>query len=192
MKKVQFKHLGLLMLILLFAGLVTPVLAHNIQESGVYGPMGCMAAEEGCIEYGQAQLMRHQDRVSLRLQSSGLEAGAVYTVWFVVFNNPEYCDGPCGADDLGDPDVVTSLLWGSGRIVGNQGQGRFSAVLREGNPPGEVISGPGLLDASKAEIHAVLRTHGAPIPGLVREQLTTLAGGCEVNTCANQQFAIFP
>ena len=142
--------------------------------------------------FGQARLQRLADRVVLNLRSSELEAGAVYTVWFVVFNNPEYCDGACGADELGDPDVVTSVLWGNGRLINQSGLGSFTATLQENNAPGEIISGPGLLDAQGAEIHAVLRTHGAPIPSQLHEQLTTLAGGCDVNTCANQQFAVFP
>ena len=52
--------------------------------------------------------------------------------------------------------------------------------------------GSGLLEAQGAEVHLILRTHGLPIPGWVDEQISTFEGGCEVNVCANQQFAIHP
>ncbi|MGM0458521.1 MAG: hypothetical protein ACQERO_04185, partial [Bacteroidota bacterium] len=39
----------------------------------------------------------------------------------------------------------------------------------------------GLQDADAAEIHAVLRSHGPKVPGLVNEQINSYKGGCEVN-----------
>ncbi len=181
-----------LVVIMTLAMMVMPVLANDTQESIVYGPMGCDLAGGGCTEFGTAELTRRSDRVHVKVNSSGLEEGGVYTLWFVVFNNPEFCNGPCDANDFGDQLVATSILWGTGSMVNSQGNAQFNAVLREGNAPGEVVSGPGLLDVEGAEIHIVLRTHGAPIPGLVPEQLTTFAGGCDINFCADQQFAIFP
>ncbi len=162
------------------------------QKSVVYGPMGCSDSEMECTEYGKATLRRKNNRVILNLRTSGLEPNAAYTVWYVVFNNPEYCTGTCGSDDLSNPDVAASLLWGAGQISDYKGRARFGTELYVGGAPGEIVSGPGLLDADKAEIHAVLRTHGPLIPNQAYAQLTTLGGGCEINTCINQQFAIFP
>ena len=83
-----------------------------------------------------------------------------------------------------------SLLWASGTIVGQDGVGRFEASLGREESTGEVISGPGLLSPRQAEAHIVLRTHGVPIPGMVHEQISTLQGGCNINTCRNEQAAM--
>jgi hypothetical protein len=66
---------------------------------------------------------------------------------------------------------------------------------------------PGLLDPWVAEIHFVIRSHGAIIPGLVSEMISTFNGGCQhpgpgfpeplppaagipgPNTCTDMQFA---
>jgi hypothetical protein len=72
--------------------------------------------------------------------------------------------------------------------------------LEEGDTSRDfVYPSPGLIDASKAEVHLVVRTHGGPIHGHVHEQLTTFGGGCTPETggdleygneCIDQQFAI--
>jgi len=92
----------------------------------------------------------------------------------------------------GHPGVESSVLWATGHVVGDDGQAGFAGQLQVGNPPGQVMFGSGLLEAQGAEVHLILRTHGLPIPGWVDEQISTFEGGCEVNVCANQQFAIHP
>jgi hypothetical protein len=152
---------------------------------------------------GASTLVRNKNRVSATLQTSGLDAGAAYTVWWVIFNLPENCSDPCNLDDIfvnGDPEqgmnwlaieeAQISLLWAAGHVIGNNGIGNFGASLSEGKATGELLFGPGLVDAQTAEIHLVARTHGSPIPGQIKAQIHTFGGGCEVNFCEDQQYSI--
>jgi hypothetical protein len=147
----------------------------------------------GAHSGGASVLTRSRDGIKMAFDATGLEPGAVYTAWWAIFNKPDQCSGGmCGPDDLSMNAEATqaSLLWASGSIVGQDGIGRFEASLGMEAPVGEVVSGPGLLSPRQAEAHIVLRTHGAPIPGMVHEQISTLQGGCSINTCRNEQAAM--
>jgi hypothetical protein len=153
-----------------------------------------------------SKLLRMDDGLSAVIHSSGLEAEGVYTVWMVVFENPEFCsDNTCGEDDIfdgtgnllinpdgtfGTPGVNVSVFWADGKVASAAGVGTFTFKIKENNSPGAVLFGPGLTDAEGSEIHFVLRNHGQAIPGLLEEQLTTFEGGCEVNQCEDEQFAV--
>lgn len=144
---------------------------------------------------GASTLVRRSREVSMTFHATGLEPGATYTAWWVVFNRPERCSAnSCGDDDVFvDPETPkTSVLWASGLIAGADGTGNFSATLRRDHAEGEVLFGPGLKSTRRAEIHVVLRTHGAPIAGLVGEQISTFAGGCDINLCQDEQAAVHP
>lgn len=144
-------------------------------------------------------LVRTSDAVTMTINTSGLEGGAAYTVWWVVFNNPENCTHPipgvvsdCGEGDLtpngGDDSVNSSVSWAAGHVIGKNGVGDFAGILKEGKARGQVLFGPGLIDAEGAEIHLVVRSHGQPIPGQVVEQIHTFEKGCLV--CEDLQFAV--
>jgi hypothetical protein len=132
---------------------------------------------------GTATLTRTKEGISYEIYTSGLEPGT-YTAWTVIFNNPEGCDGPCNGPDLDSPNVNGSVVYGTGHIVGSDGIGNFRATLARGVPPAGVsVNVPhgtayGLEDPMKAEIHLVLRAHGAPQNGLTHSQLTAFGGGC--------------
>jgi hypothetical protein len=149
-------------------------------------------------EMGSATLNRHGNGVTLNVKTTGLEEGATYTIWWVIFNNPGACPDDCSEADLLIPEVQATVLFAAGHVVGNNGKGNFSSHLKEGDTSGlqsELPSFPGdaygLVDASSAEIHIVVRSHGQPIPGLVHEQIRTFGGGCAINVCLNEQFALF-
>jgi hypothetical protein len=91
---------------------------------------------------------------------------------------------------FGTPGVNVSALFATGHVVGKNGVGNFGAGLREGTTSGALF-GPGLVDAQGAEIHLIVRSHGELIPGMVKKQISTEPGGCEVNDCVDQQFAVF-
>jgi hypothetical protein len=145
---------------------------------------------------GAATLFRSKQAVEMRVATSGLDPNAAYTVWWVVFNNPGACSAPgCGADDLGNPDVRASVFYAAGFVTGQDGTGNVSAHTEAGALPlGIDIEVGGGLEPGNgfgAEIHLVVRTHGAIHPGLVHEQIGTFNGGCNP-TCANKQAAVFP
>lgn len=136
-------------------------------------------------------LVRTKDGITVTIHTSELDPGAAYTVWWVIFNNPENCVGGCGEDDLFRNGANASVVWATGHVIGNNGVGNFAAHLKEeDNPSGLVLFGPGLQDAEGAAVHLIVRTHGQPIPGVVNEQISTVNGGCPPNTCADQQFGI--
>lgn len=152
-----------------------------------------------------SKLRRYDNGIAATIQTSLLEAKGVYTVWLVIFENPELCsDNMCGEDDIfdleglivngdgsfGTPGVIVTVMWGTGKIASAAGIGAFNLQAEVNNPPGEVLFGPGLMDAMGSEIHFVVRNHGQAIPGLLEEQLTTFAGGCDINGCTDEQFSV--
>lgn len=145
------------------------------------------------VENATATLERREDSVEFSLNTT-LDSGA-YTVWWVIFNNPEFCVDGCDVDDLGILEVNASAFWATGAVVENDNLGSFNAQLGENQlPTGEeqVLFGEGLTDSFETEIHLIARTHGEVIPGVVQQQITTFNGGCPPNDCLDVQFAVFP
>jgi hypothetical protein len=146
---------------------------------------------------GAATLTRTTKGISYSVYTSGLEPGA-NTVWIVIFNQPENCaagPGSCAASDLSNPTVQGSVVAGSGHIVGADGVANFVGSLDEGKPPtGIQVNVPlgtveGLKNSLKAEIHLVVRKHGAINDGgEAVTQLTTYENEC--TTCADVQAVI--
>jgi hypothetical protein len=147
---------------------------------------------------GAATLIRTTEGISYSVSTSGLEPGAS-TVWVVIFNKPENCaEGPgsCAPSDLSNPTVQGSVVAGSGHVVSADGIANFVGSLDEGTPPtGIQVNVPlgtvdGLKDSLKAEVHLVVRQHGAVNDtGEAVTQLTTYEDEC--TTCADVQAAIF-
>ncbi len=173
-------------------------------------------ADGSAVDGGRSTLVRASDSVTATFNSSDLESKSVYTMWWVIFNNPEECVAPmpglsqCGEADVfgepfGDTPVQVSVQYAAGNIVGGTGMVSFGAHLEEGELPsgdGQLVFGPGLIDAKKAEVHLVIRNHGKAIPPLEMAQLTTFGGACTAETdptgigptgpneCADVQFAV--
>jgi hypothetical protein len=169
----------------------------EISQSNVY-----RFADNSAVNRASSKLVRTDSGVSMTIQTNDLPPAA-FTNWWVVFNNPEFCqfpsavDGICGGNDFpppfgaGDPAVEVDFIFATGNVVGNNGKGGFAAHLQEGDLGGSLL-GIGLLDARKAEIHLVVRSHGDKVPGLVSQQIHTINGGCPPNACVDVQFAIHP
>lgn len=160
-----------------------------------------------------SMLVRTDKGITMTIHTSGLQPGAAYTVWWGIFNNPEECAVPhqcVPMPDLGNPDVLGTVLNATGHVIGKNGVGNFAAHLAEGDKSG--LSLPiefpgdefGLIDARKAMILLAVRTHGQPIPGQVKEQISMFnGGGCHdfesdppepdpTDACADVQFTVFP
>lgn len=141
---------------------------------------------------GQAQLVRTDSGVGYTLRTSDLVKGHAISIWWVIFNNPEACDGDCGIEDLfvdfpadltPNPDTNPAVMGGAGNVVGGSGIAAFAAHLNEGQITVEhplFVGGPGLMDAREAEIHLVVRSHGPLQPGLNHAMFSSFEGGCEV------------
>lgn len=149
--------------------------------------------------------------VGIGFLSEFFSKGDATTNWWVVFNNPENCAHPlpafgakCGEGDVidaalfGDPnDVKVDVLFATGHVAGNNW--RAAAHLSEGDTSGSVLpvlglDPVGLMDARKAEIHVIVRSHGPAenlVPDELAEAIHSVGGGCATNTCGDAQFAVF-
>ena len=156
------------------------------------------------IPQAGASLSRNNDGVFATISTSSLTPGNVVTLWWAVFNNPQYCATPiCSGADLNNPVVNASAQFGGASIVGLNGRADFSGYLAEGDNTGFTIlppfpnmpnPSPGIVDAKGAQIHLVIRNHGpaSADPVVLAQQLTTFLGGCSMtNPCANVQAAQF-
>lgn len=144
-------------------------------------------------EGASSTLVRNNAGVTATILSPNLTVGDVYTVWWVIFNQPAKCSGGvCNLDDVvpfpGNAAAGVSLAYGTGQVIPSSGRGNFAAHLAVGDTTGAMF-GPGLVDPLGAVIHVVLRTHGPVIPAMLDEQLSSFAGACSVNTCANEVIA---
>lgn len=154
------------------------------------------------VEYATSTLIRTDNGVAMELRTEGLEPYAPYTVWWVVFNTPQGCSESCDEDDIIDaegnmapnPEANISILWATGGVTSAEGKGVFSAYLPENQPLGEVLFGPTLIDARGAEVHLVVRTHGAADLDRLYAQFNTFepdpAMGGTCDTCTDVQFAV--
>ncbi len=138
---------------------------------------------------GFATLKRGDDWIRSNIHTSGLPAGT-YTVWWVIFNDPDNCDGVCDEGDLLNPDAGVSIFFADGGVVGNNGIANFRAHYADGDDRGEPetqdVLGDGALDPSRAEVHMIIKYHGlaSDDPDVLWQQTHTLLGGCFENANA--------
>jgi hypothetical protein len=183
-------------------------LAAQAHARSSFVDMQVFGSNEGPV-LGASTLKRYDDRVDFSIHTTDLEPGHAYTVWLVIFNNPDACSDERGQDDFPpgvpgaqtgddepDPAVAASSLWAAGTLVGADGTASFFGRAEVGNPPGMVSFGPGLEDPMGAEIHMVVRSHGRALIGEVAEQISTSQGLCTVtkpdpssNLCLDVQAA---
>jgi len=170
------------------------------------------------IEGAESVLVRLHHGLSMTIETTGLEPNHVYTVWWVIFNNPENCsDDVCGPDDVflmedgefvltddglrqpntsGRKMTQVSSFRATGNIGYYDGTSVFRAHLPIGDTTDDISFGPALLDSMGSEVHLIIRTHGEMIPELLNEQLMTAWGGCpdpyDRSPCKDIQISIFP
>jgi hypothetical protein len=159
-----------------------------------------LSFEDGSVT-GDARLARTDTGVTYNLRTSGLTGGDAVSIWWVIFNNPEYCldddgyyGGDCELSDLFLEKVDAAVQAAGGHVIGNSGRAGFAGHLNEGQITNEhpmFLDGPGLTDARGAEIHLVVRTHGPVIPGMNHAMFNSFEVGCDVNHCEDVQFAVF-
>ena len=168
------------------------------------------ATNEGRGFVGASWLIRTEDGFRGSIMANTTSDSDPYTLWVVVFNNPESCaTSPCTGNDLGNPNVGGSVFNGGGAIVPSNG-----ALKRNGKPAGDgavkidfdvpahplpdglflLFGDPaGLYEGNGlgAEIHLVLDKHPMPMPGQswVPDLTTTNFPGAGPAT--NDSFAIF-
>ena len=114
------------------------------------------------------------------------------TGWWVVFNNPENCIDNCDGPDLGIPEVGGCVQHGTGGVT-TKGTRTLDLVATINDTESACIGGTGgLLNPSGAEVHFIVRTHGAAAvddPEILISQITTVLGACDLDVCSDVQFA---
>jgi hypothetical protein len=130
---------------------------------------------------GSSTLTRTSDSVQMTLEMSGVPNGHVVTVWWVIFNHPEFCQfgepaNPstgfggtrCGPGDLGivpgltaDPRVDPLVTHAAGRVTGSSGSAAWASYLSAGEPRGQVLIGTAFTNPLGADIHLVVHDHDA-------------------------------
>ena len=165
------------------------------------------------IVTGTSTLHRNSSGITVNYKTTGLTPGYAYTIWWVIWNNPQECSipGECNDPDFGNAEAVgVDVLYAAGHVVGKSGVGNFSGRLNAGDDSKSINALFGLPAAGglqsgntySAEVHLVLRSHGPAIPGEVNEQISGYLGGCttffdpfaeipdEVGECGDIEFAI--
>jgi hypothetical protein len=146
--------------------------------------------DTGIVVAGAGTLLRDEDGVELRFEMDGLDSNAAYTLWWIIFNNPDGCsDNECGADDVfpnGPADA--GVRNASGFITGPSGTGNTTGELEVGPAPAGAAGFGQLNDSVGAEIHVVIQTHGRPLVGYVADQMTKPGAAC--NKKCEDQFGI--
>ena len=162
------------------------------------------------VHKAKGKITRFEDKICVNVKTRDLNPGA-YTAWWIIFNQPEYCENPvssvdalCSPPDLSNPSVRATVMWSAAGIVGANGKTYLSACLNEGEitrelqPPG---TQEGLVNPLGAEIHINIKDHGPAIyddAETLGSQLNSLNGGCadtnndiEGYPCIFPQFTVF-
>jgi hypothetical protein len=135
--------------------------------------------DNSMVSGASSKLVRTTRGVSMSIDTNDLDPGAC--------NNPiPEIGAACGLGDFPDLDVGASVLYATGNVVDEDGEGGFAAHLKMGDTDGALF-GPGLLDPWGAEIHILVRHHGPVIPAMMPSQIMTVGGGC--NPCTDAQAA---
>jgi hypothetical protein len=152
----------------------------------------------GTVAGASSMITRTDQGVTVSVKTT-VNPGA-YTMWLLIWNNPENCHGNPVAPDLncvpGPPplfDPPSCVLYGAGHVVGNNGKLNYTAH-RQAWDATDNIGGAcpnGLTNPRGADVHAAVRTHGEKIPGMVSAQIHTVGGGCgpKLNECSEVQAA---
>ncbi len=144
----------------------------------------------GFVKVGESELTRKEDGLLVNFKTTGLTPGYTYTLWWLIWNNPEACTIPNYCRDLDFSNAASTqpdMMYAAGHVVGKNGKGNFSGYLRVGDDSTSINDLFGFPDAGglqqgktfSSEVHLLLRSHGPAIPGLVNVQINTFDGGCD-------------
>jgi hypothetical protein len=87
-----------------------------------------------------------------------------------------------------NPDGQVSVQYAAGHVIDEGGAAGFGGALQEGDTDGVINDGPGLLDATRANVVLVVRDHGPARPAIVEQQIHTF-GACNP-TCTDLQISM--
>lgn len=162
----------------------TPILLLHSQDGPLQLTQGevkthPMRGDTTSVDNATTILITDNASATMNFNTVDLVPGHIYTAWWVIFNNPTACEGPCDASDVfGNTEKVQAdLIYADGQIADEQGQAAFSGTLYA-SEISDTWFGNGLPNPRRTEIHIVLHDHGEPIAGLEAEMLSTWRAGC--------------
>ena len=172
-----------LLVMLLFS--IAPILAQEVMTETVHvttAPVNTHISQGDVrqVEGAQATIMTNEAGASLSLKTDELQDGHVYTVWWVVINNPAACENiPCEVSDvIGNSDgTLSDVTQADSIIMNDEANMTFASYL----PAGDIADGwigNGFTNPMGAEIHIVVNDHGPVIPEMAANMLNTYRGGC--------------
>ncbi len=130
---------------------------------------------------GSSTLIRDGGSIQMTLEMAGVPAGHIVTLWWVIFNHPEFCQfgepanaatgfagTRCGPGDLGivpgltpDPRVDPLVTYAAGHVTGSNGSAAWASYLSTGEPRGQVLIGTAFTNPLGADVHLVVHDHDA-------------------------------
>jgi hypothetical protein len=150
---------------------------------------------------GDATLTRSKDGLSVDQDVQGLTPGYTYSVWWVIFDNPQGCvAATCAPSDLGIREAQGSLVNGGGFVAEGTAQSYSSHLTRHDVEGRQVQMGDpsGIDNTYRAQVHLVLRSHGVAEANAVDRalQTSTFNGFCNLppdppGVCQNVSAAVF-
>ena len=147
---------------------------------------------------GVATLTRTNEGLTVDQDFSGLTTGNAYSIWWVIFDNPQGCDGGCDASDLGRRPAQGSLVNGGGFEAEGSSASYVSDLARHDVEGKQVWVGDpsGVDNPYRAEVHLVLRNHGdaEEDPSDLAVQTSTFSNFCNLPGpagCLNVGAAVF-
>jgi hypothetical protein len=147
---------------------------------------------------GQATLTRSADGLSVDQDFVGLTPGYAYTIWWVIFDNPQGCAAACMPSDLGRRQAQATLVNGGGFVADGNTRFYSSDLARHDVEGAQVQAGDpsGVDNPYGAEVHLVLRNHGAAEADAadLALQISTFGQFCNlpiVGGCQNVTAAVF-
>jgi hypothetical protein len=122
------------------------------------------------VEGSSIDLTTTTNRATIRVKTSGLVPGNVYTLWGFSFSNPSNClvDG-CGLDDAADRpgEVGFNVQQIAGHVTGASGNVNLAGSISVENAQG-------------AEYHIVVAEHGALDPENMPEAIKSAGPGVQI------------
>ena len=171
-----------------------PSFARRPTKKSAFGPSWDLTSNLDVLAAGGSILVRTPTGVFATIHGSGFTPGEAVTVWFVIFNHPEYCAAIiCNPSDVPTAATQASALNAGGAIIGPDGNLSFGAFRAFGDTSRAFVPGPGLIEPFSAQIHLVLRSHGkaSSDPVILKSQLSEFFGGCPGgNGCADREVSV--
>lgn len=140
---------------------------------------------------GSVYLVRHKNQIKARMSLLNLPPNHSYTVWWVVFNDPDKCEsGPtlCTEIDTINSVAKPAVYYATGFVSNSDGSAQIEMVTTDhdtdenlsvggANSPSQ--SGLSRNNGLKAAVQLAVRDHGPVEIGKVAEQTSDFEYGCE-------------